>query len=508
MIVNKIRRVIVTIIVFVIAVNDAVSAGTVFNQTQIKSYLDKISSYQMSAVSNPGYGSTGGEWTVMALARYGSINKEYIDTYKTNLKAALDNCNGVLSKRKYTEYSRVVIALTAIGENPADFSGYNLLSPLYDYEKVASQGANGMVYALLALDCGDYNVTVKDSEGKTVREKILDTIKRTQLADGGWSSAGTSAEADITAMVIQALVPYMADEKIKNMIEKGFTALSGLQNEDGGFSTLEIENCEAVAQVLTAMSEAGVSPDDSRFVKNGNTVLDALLDYYKNGAFSHIKGGSKDAMATDQAMYALVSYERKIGGKNRLFDMSDGLVIANEEETTSVSSEKKKEGKKEENHKNKQADSEGKSQSATADTKNKTKTASGKKKIKNKKVQNNKKGNVENSEAENSGQTESKSVEKSSTDKTKDKKESVPENVSETVLKEEDDLAKEVTNTTKYVEENESSSSKDNNETIMNSNVKSHIIVIGMVILLGGSGLVAYNRSKFGKKKVKTNNEK
>lgn len=333
-----IKRIMMVIVIsmMVIADSQTVKAGTVLSETQVKRYLDEISKYQMSVNSNPGCGSTGGEWTVMALARYGSINRTYIEKYKSNLKQTLDNCGGVLSKKKYTEYSRVVLALTAIGENPEDFEGYNLLTPLSDYKKVAVQGVNGIVYALLAMDSGNYKVKAKDSEGKTVREKILDSILKNQLTDGGWSSMGESAEADITAMVIQALIPYMKDEKINNVVERAFDALSGMQNENGGFSTMNVENCEAVAQVLTAMSEAGISVEDSRFVKNEKTVIDVLLEYYKNGAFSHLKNGEKNAMATDQAMYALVSYERKITGRNNLYDMSDGLVLLSEEETTEI----------------------------------------------------------------------------------------------------------------------------------------------------------------------------
>lgn len=327
--------IIMSMLFMVVSEGNCVKAGTVLNPSQTENYLNNISKYQMSANSNPGYGSTGGEWTVMSLARYGSINKAYIEKYKENLKKALDNCNGVLSTRKYTEYSRVVIALTAIGENPANFEGYDLLSPLYDYNKVALQGANGIVYGLIALDCGNYSVPVKDGSEKTSREKMIDTILRVQLEDGGWSYSGKDSDADMTAMVIQALAPHMKDNnKIKKAVQEGFEVLSSLQKSSGAFSTAGEETCESTAQVLTAMCEAGVSVTDERFVKNNHTVLDALLSYYKDGAFSHIKGGEKNAMSTDQAMYALVAYDRSISNKNRLYDMTDGLVLKNTEEET------------------------------------------------------------------------------------------------------------------------------------------------------------------------------
>lgn len=40
-------------------------------------------------------------------------------------------------------------------------------------------------------------------------------------------------------------------------------------------------------------------------VKNGNSVIDALLRYYVNGGgFKHVMDGELDGMATEQAYYA------------------------------------------------------------------------------------------------------------------------------------------------------------------------------------------------------------
>ena len=55
----------------------------------------------------------------------------------------------------------------------------------------------------------------------------------------------------------------------------------------------------------------GINPDtDSRFIKNGNSVVDALLTRYlpDSATFQHIVGAGSNAMATDQSCYALVAY--------------------------------------------------------------------------------------------------------------------------------------------------------------------------------------------------------
>ena len=44
-----------------------------------------------------------------------------------------------------------MLALTAIGKDPASVAGFNLLKPLADFEQVTKQGINGTIFALLAL---------------------------------------------------------------------------------------------------------------------------------------------------------------------------------------------------------------------------------------------------------------------------------------------------------------------------------------------------------------------
>ena len=62
--------------------------------------------------------------------------------------------------------------------------------------------------------------------------------------------------------------------------------------------------------------------DDSRFVKNGKSVLDKLLTYQlSDGSFCH--DDSFDAYATMQALCALTAAVRQAGGKSAFFTMTD-----------------------------------------------------------------------------------------------------------------------------------------------------------------------------------------
>ena len=51
-------------------------------------------------------------------------------------------------------------------------------------------------------------------------------------------------------------------------------------------------NGESCAQVMIALGELGISLEDARFVKNGRTLLDGLLTFYRPGqGFVHAAAG-------------------------------------------------------------------------------------------------------------------------------------------------------------------------------------------------------------------------
>ena len=322
------KKLLATIAIFFMCVSTSVMGSQTPSKDDIENTINKISYYQMNTVKNPTYGSVGGEWTVFGLARCGNINDEYIEKYVSNVSKAVTENKGILSTRKYTEYARTIIALTAIQKNPQNFSGYNLLQPLATFENIMIQGVNGAAYTLMAFDCGNYEIPDATTGKQTTRNKLIDFLVKQQLNNGGWNYMGTEADVDVTAMVIQALAPYYNEKQnVKESIDKGLAILSTLQKSDGAYGNTSDSNCESTAQVLTALSEMRIKIDDSRFVKNGKTVYDGLMTFYKdNGAFCHTKGKGANQMSTDQAMYAITAYYRSISGMNRLYDMSDGII--------------------------------------------------------------------------------------------------------------------------------------------------------------------------------------
>ena len=267
----------------------------------------------------------GSEWLAIALARSG---RSVPDSYYDSVVKAVQDAKGQLSDRKFTEYSRTILALTAIGKDPTDVGGYDLLSKLADMDDVTYQGINGAIFALIALDSGKYDVpTAAEGGNQTTRDGLVAYILKQQLSDGGWALSGSNADPDMTAMALQALAPYRTgDAAVLAAVDKAIRTLSDMQQVNGGYSSWGTLNSESCAQVLIALATLGIDPvSDSRFAKNGLTVLDALLSYAVSGGFRHTADGEVDAMATEQALCALTAYARLLDGKTSLYDMTDVL---------------------------------------------------------------------------------------------------------------------------------------------------------------------------------------
>lgn len=289
------------------------------SDTALEKEIDTASAYLLQTVPQPEVGSVGGEWCVLGLARASRGTESYFDAYRAAARRTLRETGGVLHRVKYTEYARMVLALTALGEDPADFAGFNVLAPLSDTKKVLFQGTSGAVWALLALDSNAY---AADAARNVYLKAIADGVG----SDGGWALVpGDASDADLTAMALTALAPYAAEKDVQTLLDNGLAFLSSIQNADGSFSTSGHATAESTAQVLVTLCTLGISETDSRFVKNGTTVLEALLSFqHPDGGFRHEPDdAAANAMATEQAFYALAAVRRSRSGMCALWDLRD-----------------------------------------------------------------------------------------------------------------------------------------------------------------------------------------
>ena len=287
-----------------------------------------------ATVTEPVFGTTAGEWTVLSLARgnyYAKDNAYFTDYYDrivatVNETAASVGMNGALHKNKSTENSRLIVALSSIGKNATSVGDWDLVEAYSanGFSWIKKQGLNGTIWALIALDSNNY-----ETSDDTIRQQCVDSILSLQHDDGGWALQANltyASDPDVTGMALTALYPYRDQPAVAAAAEEAFACLSAMQHDNGTFASGGSECSESCAWVIVAATTWGINPDtDSRFIKNGNSVVDALLTHYleDSATFQHIIGAGSNAMATDQSCYALVAYDRFINGKTALYDYSD-----------------------------------------------------------------------------------------------------------------------------------------------------------------------------------------
>ena len=328
------------------AIGMSVPAHAAVTNSEVAAAVQDTAKYVYTMVQDPQVGSIGGEWAVLGLARSGyEVPDSYYQDYYATVEEYVEACDGVLHDKKYTEYSRVIVALSAIGKDARDVAGYDLTKPLGDYEKTIWQGLNGPIWALIALDSAGYPMPENpEAETQATRQMYIDRILECQLPDGGWSlfggtEAATSgdgtADPDITGMALQALAKYQVQPAVAQATQEGLACMSGQQSGDGGFSSWGTANVESCVQMIVALCELGIDLDDPRFVKNGNTMLDNLMTFYQQGeGFLHTQSGSgSNQMATEQGFYGLVAAQRAAEGNSSLYRMSDALSIPDAVET-------------------------------------------------------------------------------------------------------------------------------------------------------------------------------
>ena len=299
-------------------------------------YLRNVLEYVKSETSDPSLGSTYGEWAVLAEARGNVSASVWYDKYLSNMATTVASKNGKLdntsTQTKHTEYSRVILALTALGEDATKFKGsngtvYNLVEPLFDQSGnkylVSEQGNNGTAFALIALDSGNY---YDNATGTTARNAWINSLLDAQISDGSWGIDADfpGSNVDMTAMVVQALAPYCStNANVKDAVDKAVKWLSAEYQETGDYGS-----SESAAQVIVALSALNIDAKiDSRFQHNGISVLSNFLSYAdpNSKGFLHDKqpNSTVNQMASEQAAYTLVAYDRHVNGSKRLYDMSD-----------------------------------------------------------------------------------------------------------------------------------------------------------------------------------------
>jgi hypothetical protein len=174
------------------------------------------------------------------------------------------------------DFARMILVISAIGEDPTNFGDVNYLVMLKSYYNGEQFGDPDSVeddaFAILALvSCGD-----KNQRTDAMITNAIGYIKARQNGDGGWSSFGVDSDARTTSLVIQAFIAA-GEDKNSETIKKALDYLKTAQDEDGGYSNV-ITTSYAIQAFIAAGEE----------LSNYSKTIDYLLSLQQpDGSFNY-----------------------------------------------------------------------------------------------------------------------------------------------------------------------------------------------------------------------------
>lgn len=202
-----------------------------------------------------------------------------------------------LGRTSSTYSAGAVRAMQYLGMDPGDINGLDYLAVLTNTDKLVATSTydfNSFMEDIAAVD-----PVVWRSRGidvGTLVDSYAVRILADQTPDGGFDNyygvniaqghTNTSWRDDTiyTAKTITVLAPYRDKEYIAKAIDRAVDYLSSVQLSDGSFPGMTGDSDGgATLTVLKMMEALDISLDDPRFVKNGNTVADAMKTFYIDG---------------------------------------------------------------------------------------------------------------------------------------------------------------------------------------------------------------------------------
>src|SRR5699024_1249807 len=183
-------------------------------------YINAASRYTLETVPKPNMGTTSGEWSVMNLLRgmytgYDYVNyipSTYFTDYIQRIEEYVDNKNGNLDRNKSTEWSRLILALSALDYDISNVADYDFIERLSESHRFSyRQGINGPIWEIIAMNTGGYEF-YKDPDNDDVNtygkmiDYILDKeIEQSDETSGGWTLENLGGVELVTVITCMAL---------------------------------------------------------------------------------------------------------------------------------------------------------------------------------------------------------------------------------------------------------------------------------------------------------------
>ncbi|AZV57203.1 cell surface protein [Clostridium sp. AWRP] len=277
-------------------------------------------------------------WEVFSSARsgYKGVRKGFYDDWFKNIQNGLEKMKeaGITAGDvKMTEWDKLVLAITAIGYDPRDIKAYDLIDIVSnnDYLDVSNQTFSEQ-YAVMALTSYNYPIS---QDGKHIDiEKCIHRWAKSALATKGADGSAVlpNSAPDMWTMQFQPIAAYYDPNAkegdkyydVKQAMEHVFAQFSNAQTYKGSFwgaFQADYNNPWTNAQVYMTLGMAHANIFDSKYIKNGNSILNGALQFYdiKNGTTEFDNHSYEPA----QMCRGLDSLVRAYEGRNSIFDCTD-----------------------------------------------------------------------------------------------------------------------------------------------------------------------------------------
>lgn len=308
----------------------------------------------------PGIEDVNGLYVVFSLARAGFKADSFYDDVYEKINAQL--CSLKMTGKVYDEnsdkyiteksiisdgyasqtYAKIALCIEALGKDPADVGGFNIIDKLVDrsvYNSSSIYSRESMI--LFALDAAD--AYIPEGDKYLTREELVNTI--TDDVDNQIETSISWGSIDSAAMAIQPLAPYVKKD-VANVSKAAVTAacdkalrfIESMQGTDGTYGdSYSSSNVWTLAQVMTTAGLFGCDilseSDGSDFVKNGTTLFDVA-----NSFVEKVDEGLM-SFQPEQLLRGLNSCIRSLENSSSLYNTSDADYKASEPSKMAVTSD-------------------------------------------------------------------------------------------------------------------------------------------------------------------------
>lgn len=303
----------------------------------------------------PGIEDVNGLYVVFSLARAGFKADSFYDDVYEKISAQL--CSLKMTGKVYDEnsdkyiteksiisdgyasqtYAKIALCVEALGKNPADVGGFNLIDKLVDrsvYDSSSIYSREDMI--LFAIDAID--ASIPEGDKYLTREELVSNVVND--VDNQIATSISWGSIDSAAMKIQSLAPYVkkdvanvSKDAVTAACDKALNFIESMQGTDGTYGdSYSSSNVWTLAQVMTTAGLFGCDilseSDGSDFVKNGATLFD-VANLFVNVDDKKVDEGLM-SFQPEQLLHGINSCIRSVEKSNSLYNTTDAAYVAAE----------------------------------------------------------------------------------------------------------------------------------------------------------------------------------